>query len=196
MFYFFVYIIISAIAIFSSFPIAKANGIPYLDILTDYLSYTTFSGVLCAFIMLYARNVTKIKFNPNNKFFQIPKWEQRFYERIKVEKWKKLIPDFGKMVKFKKKIDFSQAKNAAFYHRFIYENINASILHFVDILLTPIFFVFLHKEFYITIGICGMLMIFILNIMPVMLQRYLRPRFIRIYNRLKAQEEKAEKKSL
>ncbi|MDE5715635.1 MAG: hypothetical protein K2I42_05830, partial [Anaeroplasmataceae bacterium] len=69
------------------------------------------------------------------------------------------------------------------------ENINASILHFTDILVTPFFFFFLHKEFYITIGLCGMLVITILNIMPVMLQRYLRPRFIRIYNKLKKHEE-------
>ncbi len=185
------YLIFSAIAIFSSFPIAYVNSIPYLDIITDYLAFTTFSGCLCAGIMLIARYVTKIKFDPNNKFFQIPKWEQRFYEKIKIDKWKSLIPDFGKIVNFKKKIDFSQAKNKEFYHRFIYENINASILHFTDILLTPFFFFFLHKEFYITIGLCGMLLITISNLMPVMLQRYLRPRFIRIYNKLKKHEERS-----
>ncbi len=75
------YLIFSAIAIFSSFPIAYVNSIPYLDIITDYLAFTTFSGCLCAGIMLIARYVTKIKFDPNNKFFQIPKWEQRFYEK-------------------------------------------------------------------------------------------------------------------
>ncbi len=190
MFYFFVYIIFSMIAIFSSFPLASASGLSYLTIVTDWLAYTTFSGCLCALIMLLARPLTKIKFNPNKKIFQVPAYEQKFYEKIKIEKWKKLIPDFGKLVHFKKKVDFSQAQNSDFYLRFIYENINASILHFFDILLTPIFFAFLHPQYYLTIGLCGMLLIIVLNMMPVMLQRYLRPRLVKIYTKLKARENK------
>ncbi len=192
MYYTLIYLIFSAIAIFTSFPIAAANGIAYLDILTDYLAFTTFCGCLCGLIMLLARPFTKIKFNPNSKFFRVPEYEQKFYEKIKLDKWKKIVPDFGKMVGFKKKIDPKECKNSKFYERFLYENINASILHFADILLSPFFFFFLHKEFYITIGLCGMLVIFILNIIPVMLQRFLRPRLLKIYNKLKQKEEKSE----
>lgn len=75
MFYTLIYVIFSAISIFASFPIAAQNGIPYLDILTDYLAYTTFSGCLCALIMIVARYATKIKFNPNSKIFRVPKYE-------------------------------------------------------------------------------------------------------------------------
>lgn len=189
MFYFMFYSIMSLIAIGASFPIAYAHNIEYLEILTDWLAYTTFSGVLCALIMLIARYATKIKFNPNNKFFQVPKYEQNFYKKIKIEKWKKIVPDFGKMVGFKKKIDPAQAKSSKFYARFVYENINASILHFADILLTPIFFVFLNPEFYVTIGLCGLFTIFVLNIIPVMLQRYLRPRLIALYNKTLKHEQ-------
>lgn len=193
MFYFFVYVVFSAIAISCSLPIAQQNSIPYLDVLTDYLAFTTFSGVMCGVILLFARFATKIKFNPNARIFRIPKFEQRFYEEIKIDKWKCLVPDFGKMVGFKKKIDPSQAKSSQFYRRFLYENINASLLHFIDILLTPFFFFFLHPEFYITIGLCGMLIIFFLNIIPVMLQRYLRPRLLNLYNKLLARENAMSK---
>lgn len=188
MYYTAIFLFMSAISIFTSFPVAIQHSIPYIDIVTDYLAYMTFSGCLCALIMLIARYATKANFNPNKKIFKVPMYEQKFYEKIKIDKWKKIVPDFGKMVGFKKKINPQECKNADFYERFLYENINASILHFTDILLTPIFFIFLRPEFYVTIGLCGLLTIFILNIIPVMLQRYLRPRLLKIYNKLKAKE--------
>ena len=147
MYYLIISLLFSIIAIFSSFPIAISNGIPLLDALTDYLAYITFSGCLCGFILILARPLTKIKFNPDLKIFKVPEWEQRFYKKIKIDKWKFIIPDCGNLVKFKKKINLSNAKNADFYKRFLYENINASILHFFAIILTPVFFLFIHKEF-------------------------------------------------
>ena len=94
------------------------------------------------------------------------------------------------MVGFKKKINVEQAKDSHFYFKFLYENINASTLHGLDILLSPIFFVFLDHHFYITIGLTEMLIIFILNIIPVMIQRYPRPKLLKLYNKsLKAEQK-------
>ncbi len=67
---------------------------------------------------MISRPITKINFNPNLKIFKTPQWEQKLYKKIKIEKWKVLIPDFGNMVKFKKKVDMSNVKNAEFYLRF------------------------------------------------------------------------------
>ncbi len=75
---------------------------------------------------------------------------------------------------------------------FLYENINASILHSFCILLSPIFFIFIHKKFYITIGLIGMILIIITNLMPVMLQRHLKPRLLNIYNNLKERENRTQ----
>lgn len=188
MWYLLISIIFSAIAIFSSFPIAISHNIPLLDIITIYLAYLMFCACLCGVILVFARYFTKKNFNPNSKLFTIPQWEQEFYKEIKIDKWKSIVPDFGNLVRFKKKIDIKDRRNSKFYERFLYENINASILHFVDILLSPLFFSFIRPEFYVTIGLVGFILVFILNILPVMLQRYLRPRVLKIYNKLKSQE--------
>lgn len=188
MYYLIISVVFSAIAIFSSFPIAISRKIPLLDVFTNFFAYATFAGCVCGVLLLVIRPLTKIKFNPNWKIFKVSKLELKFYEIIKLEKWKFIIPDCGNIVKFKKKVDISQRSNPKFYKRFLYENINASLLHFYDIVLSPLFFFLLLPEFYITIGLVVSLLIFILNIPSVMLQRSLRPRLLKIYNKLKAQE--------
>lgn len=192
MYYLIIFISLSALAIGCSFPIAVQNNISTTQILCDYLAFTTFAGVMCGVTLIIARPLTKKFFNPNSKLLHVSKTEINFYKKIKLEQWKDIVPDFGKLVGFKKKIDFSQSKNSKFYERFLYENVNAEILHGFDILLSPIAFCFLNPKFYPTIGLCGMAMVFILNIFPVILQRYLRPRLQRLYLLTKSHEEKLD----
>ena len=180
MYYFMIYLTLSAIGIGCSFPIAFENQIPVEFIFYDYFSFLTYCGVCCGFLLL-SRPVTKRYFDPCSKLWRVSESEQRFYRAIKLQSWKKIVPDFGRFVGFQKNMQDKDIHNSEFYKRFIYETVNASFLHGVDILLAPLFFLFLHREFYLTIGLTCLAIVFILNILPVMVQRYNRPRLIKMY---------------
>lgn len=184
-----VFLFFSIIGIGASFPIAQSHHISYFTIFTDYFSFLTFCGVTTGFLLLLFRFIFSRKFNPNWKIFTIPKYEIKFYEKIKVKKWHNIIPDLGGLVGFKKNLNEKPVKNAEFYYRFLYENVNAEALHGFSIIFSPIFFVFLNPAFYSTIGICCLLIVVIGNLMPVIIQRYNRPRLQRLYNKL-AEKEK------
>ena len=192
MYWFLIDLFFTIIALGTSIPVCQSNGIPFLDAVTKWLAFLTFSGCMCGFLMMVLRPLTKIHFDPQKKIWRIPQWEQKIYKKINVHRLQKIVPDFGFLVNFKKKIAADEIKSMDFYKKFIYENVNGSLLHFCDIWLSLLFFFFLPKEFYLTIGLVGMIMIFVLNMMSVILQRSVRPRLLQVYERLKAREEKKQ----
>ena len=82
-----VFLFFSIIGIGASFPIAQSHHISYFTIFTDYFSFLTFCGVTTGFLLLLFRFIFSRKFNPNWKIFTVPKYEIKFYEKIKVKKW-------------------------------------------------------------------------------------------------------------
>lgn len=181
-----IYLFLSIIGIGCSFPIANQYNIPYLEIFTDYFSFLTFCGVITGVLLLFFRFIFSRKFNPNDKIFYIPKWEIKLYENIKVKKWKNVVPDLGGLVGFKKNLEEKPVKDEKFYYDFLYENVNAEYLHGFSIIFSPIFFIFLNPHFYITIGLTSTLITTILNLIPVIMQRYNRPRLLKLYNKTKS----------
>ncbi len=177
-----VVLIISAISIGTSIPVALSNHIPISQVFYDFSSCLVFIGVSCELLLLLFRFIFKHKFNPNSKLFYVSKAEVRFYEKTKIRFWKKIIPDLGFLVGFKKQLTKVEVHNSQFYKRFLFENVNAAYLHFFTFLISPTFFVFLTKTFYLSIGIPCMLISFLLNLLPALLQRYLRPRLLALYN--------------
>lgn len=103
MWFIIIYFVYSTLAIGLSFPIAHANNLAFVDIITDYFAFLTFSGVACGILLVIIRYVTSKHFNPFNKLWLISKKEQNFYKFIKIKKWKHIVPDFGFLVGFKKR---------------------------------------------------------------------------------------------
>lgn len=194
MFFLICFIVISTIGIGCSYPIALQYGIDFSTIIYDYLACLTYCGVVSGALMLIFRMIFKWKFNPNSKLFYVHPHEVAFYEFTKIRKWKKLIPDMGSLVGFKKKMDSMKIRDSQFYYRFLYENVNASYLHAFTFLFSPVFFSFLTRAFYATIGTSCMLIVFIFNVLPAVLQRSLRPRLLNLYNRALAKENAAIQK--
>lgn len=187
------FFIVSCLAIGCSIPAALANHMSISQIFYDYSSCLVFIGVVCGLLLLIFRFVFKHAFNPNCKLFYVSNKEVKFYEKTKMRIWKKFVPDLGFLVGFKKKVLSGRTNSSSnFYYKFLYENVNAAYLHFFTFLLSPLFFIFLHKIFYLSIGIPCMLISFVFNMLPAMLQRYLRPRVLKLYNRALKKEEMAQ----
>ncbi len=188
-----IFLVLSAIAIGSSIPVALAYHIPISQVFYDFSSCLVYIGVTCGILLLIFRNIFKRKFNPNCKLFYVSNGEVKFYQKTGIRFWKKIVPDLGFLVGFKKQLTKVEVHNSQFYYKFLYENVNAGWMHFFTFLFSPTFYIFLHPIFYLTIGIPCMLISFVFNLLPAMLQRYLRPRLLKLYNiSLRKEEEKAQ----
>ena len=189
MFYFIFYIVMTVLAVCCSIPIINTTDITIYIVLADWFSFMTYCGVLCG-VFLILRPLIKIHFNPNSRIYQIPAWEQKLYKKARVDRLSNIIPDFSFLVNFKKKVNTSQAYNSEFYKKFIYENVCGSWLHFCSTMFAPLFFFFIHKELYITVGLIGMLTVINLGLLPVILQRSTRARLLVVYNKCLEREAK------
>lgn len=189
-----IYLIVSLAGFIASSIIAEVNAVPFIDIITNYFASLTLCGCFCGFFALLFRFIFHCKFNPNWKILPVSKREITFYEFTRIDKWKKLIPDLGKLVNFNKQVLVGQTNNSAYYERFLFENVNASALHFFTILSSPMIFLILSKEFYLSLSLPIIIIVFVLNILPVMLQRYLRPKIYSLYCLTKRREERKSKK--
>ncbi len=113
--------------------------------------------------------------------FRSFKWEKdgRIYQKIGIQKWKDHLPDMSRYVKamFAKKI--TSPRDPQYTHRLILETCVAELIHDVLILLSPIFRKYL-------IGIYGDIaaLLCVLGNLPfVLIQRYNRPRLVRLMER-------------
>lgn len=102
MYYILIYVLLSAIGIGCSFPIAMQYNIPFADIIYDYFVFLTFSGVVCGVILLLTRIITKYKFNPNSKVFKVSEKEIKFYDKIKLKKMETYCSRFWSIGRFQK----------------------------------------------------------------------------------------------
>lgn len=148
-----------------------------------------------AFLILFAGNVFAVVlcrilpkkiYNPNSKFFRTYKWENKFYLKIGVKTWKDLIPELGKLGGFeKKKID---NLNADYLYKFLQENCLAELVHIISMFASLLIF-FLPIRYWLSIGLPAAFMNLLFNFLPFATQRYLRPKFLALYQHQKRVED-------
>lgn len=124
------------------------------------------------FIKDYA---TKTKYYNAEHFpFKTYKWERGFYESIRIRAWKDLLP--AKMGMDKTQIEHKD--DVAYLDMFLIESCRAETMHLLSsvfgfsvILLFPIKYLFM-------ISLPVAIVNFIMQILPVMVQRYTRPKLL------------------
>jgi glycosyl-4,4'-diaponeurosporenoate acyltransferase len=135
-----------------------------------------FSWVVLHFSIGYLS--TKIPYNwlnPNLRFFQSYSWEKdgKIYERLfHVRSWKHLIPDGSKMYQGAFSIKHLPTDDVAYLTHWLKESIRSEICHWM--MIFPGFFFFLWNDI-----MGGWLMVayaFLNNLVPIILQRFNRPR--------------------
>ena len=109
--------------------------------------------------------------NYENKIYKVSKKEIKFYEKLKIRKWKDLIPELGNTAGFSKK-NFKTTE-IKYIERFIYETCIGEIFHYsCAILGITCIFIFPISQFYLFLPIA--IASFILNYLPAIVQRYNR----------------------
>lgn len=176
-----IYILFALIGIGLSVPVCLECGIPVSEAVFAHFSTCVFCAVMCGVASIISRLICRSFFSPDSALIKVTQKEVSFLEKCGVKKWKDKIPDMGFICGFRKNLKGNEEKNPAYFGRFLYEDVVASMLHTGTILLSPLCLLFLQPELMATIGTTTLLIAFVLNIMPVMVQRYNRPRLLRVY---------------
>lgn len=125
-------------------------------------------------------------FHPFSKAYQTYAFEKKWYQSLKIKLWKDKIP-IGKgplLVGFaKNKVE--QTNNNEYVLRFLTDSCRAEVMHWISAFMPFLFVAFRYPNFYFSIGIYIAFVNFVLQIMPVMVQRYNRPKLKALYERNK-----------
>ncbi|MFZ2470668.1 MAG: hypothetical protein WAW52_01875 [Methanothrix sp.] len=129
-------------------------------------------GYLCSVIPIQ-------KITIDRSFYQTQSWEKEggIYQRLfKVRDWKKFIPQGSKLYRNDFSLQHIDSFDPAYLERWLKESVRAEFCHWV--MMIPGFFFFLWNSF---IGGIGMIFYAILvNLFPIILQRFNRPRIRRM----------------
>ena len=132
------------------------------------------------------------KLNPERKFFHTYKWEQggAIYDKLfKVRSWKQLIPNGSALYKGAFSIRRLPAENDPEYlQRWLKESVRAEICHWLMIL--PGFLFFLWNT--VLVGWLMVLYAFLNNLVPIVMQRFNRPRMRKLLKMIERQSNQVQ----
>lgn len=105
----------------------------------------------------------------------------KLYDMFGIERWKGKLPDISEYIKsvFPKKVTGDLMKEG-YFERFAKETCISELIHFVLICISPLYLLF---NWDIHWGIAVMFIDIMVNIPFIMVQRYNRPRLLRIAQR-------------
>ena len=123
--------------------------------------------------------------------FRTTKTEQNFYNFIKVKKWKDKVLELGALGGFRKN-KLENSNNEEYLNKFVLE-INKGIAdHFFSIFICLLLFVIppFINMYYVTIPI--VVVAIILNIMPLIVLKYVKPKIVKLIAYNKQKKERGE----
>ena len=145
---------------------------------------------VCALFVRYC--LPKKAFNPFLKLYKVAKGERKFYEKIGVRKWKDRIPEAGQLFANFGKSEILDTSNNEYIYKFMSETIYAELMHWLSALIS-VFIIFIDLSIALYVALPLIVGNVILNILPVIVQRYNRPKLMVLYQRnerlLKKKEE-------
>lgn len=115
------------------------------------------------------------KLDPDRRFFHAYPWEQdgKIYEKLfKVRSWKHLIPNGSALYKGAFSIKNLSENSPEYLRRWLQESVRSEICHWL--MIVPGFFFFLWNN--VLVGWLMVLYAFLNNLVPIVLQRFNRPR--------------------
>ena len=106
------------------------------------------------------------------------------YRRVLVHKWKDIVPDASKVISKMTKKRISKSVDAASIQRLIEETCVAEIVHWILIVLTPVYSIGIDVKYGVLLSVLYALG----NLVFIVIQRYNRPRFMKILAAMKMRE--------
>ena len=145
------------------------------------LTYIAFNAV----VSLLTRAIPQDKINIHSKYFKTFKNERKLYESLGVRKFKDKIPDMGGVFTGFSKSEIVST-DPQYLERFIKETILGELSHILGILCC-VFVFLIFNDYVLNFALPLFVLNTYFNLMPIMVQRYNRPKLYRIYERQVAQ---------
>ncbi len=187
---YFILITISVIFIFSlNIPIALHNTFSIGTIFLHFFIAVAFCGLISFLIMLMIHKLPSKYFKPDLKFFKTFKIEKQIYKILKVKKWKDKVPELGKFGGFEKN-KLKDPTNPKYLEEFLTDSCKSEAIHSLSAFLAIFMFFIIPKPFKLLIALPVFIVNFICHIMPVLIQRYMRPRLLTLYKLSKSRKQK------
>lgn len=183
-------IIVLAVAIISA-----VNAVFFAPIYGFSVTYSILATVILTVavflvdlvIALAVRWLPEKFYAPDKKIFSVFKWERRFYEKLGIRKWKDKIPEMGKVIGFGKDrvVDIG---NNLYVYKFMQETVYAEVMHFYSAILGFLIVFITPLKYALNFALPVATVNFILQLLPIFVQRYTRPKLLAVFRRNAARE--------
>ena len=146
-----------------------------------FLRFASIVGLLGIPAFFWGEKVPRRWFDPGKFPFRSFKWEQegRIYEKIGIQHWKNHTPDMSKHFQKTFAKQGNLLRSPEHLRKLVAETCSAEFVHTVLILLSPAF-VLLMDEY----GVLAMVLYILGNLVSLIIQRYNRPRIMKIIQRI------------
>ena len=188
--YYIIIIIASNVGIMGLNLLTYGNQISVLFAVLSPILATVAVILVDAIVAISIRELPKKWLSPFNPIFVISKKERKFLDKLKVKAWKDKIPEMGRFLCNFDKTKVQENPTSDYILTFLHETTMAEAMHFMSIfagfllLLIPIPNAQISILFVVLVNA-------LLQIPPVLVQRYNRPKLIAYYTRLKRKENKS-----
>ena len=147
--------------------------------------------VIDALVAILVRLLPKKWINPFNKIYNAKPWETKLYLKLKIRSWKDKIPETGKALTGFGKDKILDMNDNQYIYKFMEETVYAEVMHVISAVLS-IFVIFINLKLWYIVGLPMAVVNFVIQILPVMVQRYNRPKLKLLYDRneKKSQQDK------
>lgn len=168
--------------------------------------FTALAFGLDAVIALAVRRLPEGAVDPFRRIYRVAKWEKKLYRKLGIVAWKDKIPEAGGLL-----VNFQKSKVLDFHDNaylliFMRESVYAEIMHVISALVglalpalcaLPLLWPWAVPEvrWGLRVALPVALVNFVLQVLPVMVQRYVRPQLMRVYERNREREARLTKKA-
>ncbi len=185
------------IAVLNELLVSPKYGMPVLHAAT-----LTLIAVLCAFgidalIALASRYaIPKRYYNPLRRRFSCARFEKKLYMRLGIRAWKDKIPETGGLLVGFQKSHALNLRDNEYVYEFMRETCYAEVMHIWSAIFCFVLLPLFSPPYRLSIALPVAAVNFVLQILPVLVQRFVRPQLTRVYFSNKRREEKAQEQEL
>ncbi len=161
-------------SLFTLSAVNVAIGTPFWHTILCVFGGAVLIFLLDAWIAWILHALPEKWFSHKFKIFHVSKFERKFLEKIGTKKWKDKVPEMGQVCDFKKNKLGAIEEN--YITKFLTETCYAEVIHiFMALIGVGVLLVIPLSEFF-NISLWLILINFVLNVPPILIQRYNRPK--------------------
>lgn len=178
------YIIAIAVAVALIFGVNSIFVIPHAPLVAlAYIALCVLGAfAIDAIVALAVRYLVPQRFyNPLAKRFACLRFEKKLYTKLGIRKWKDKIPETGGILVGFGKSHATDLHNNDYVYKFMQETCYAEVMHVWSMPLGFLVLLICPAHLRLSIALPVAVVNAVLQLLPVMVQRFVRPQLLRVY---------------